>query len=124
MLRKPMIRLTLFVFLENPLPAVSKPAGLVAESSSFNLTPRVIDIVGSTCFLAGAGAGVEVEDVPPVDAPELAASVSRRISIWPRRSTWPGFSLLSEILSPLMNVPLVEFKSLITTSFPLSKTSQ
>src|SRR5206468_3541866 len=84
-----------------PLPALSKPAGRVAESNSFSFTPRVIDIVGSS-FLVDGGVGVEVDvgaGVPAAAPAAAVASVSSRSSIWPRRSTCPGLSGLSVTFS-------------------------
>src|SRR5580765_5359632 len=43
---------------------------------------------------------------------------SRRISIMPRRRIWPGFRTASVTFSPLIKVPLVESRSLMSTSSP------
>jgi hypothetical protein len=57
---------------------------------------------------AGAGTG----------AVEAEPSASSFNSIWPRRSFWPGFKMLSVIFSSLMKEPLVEFRSRMTMSLP------
>src|SRR6185437_1179188 len=126
-------------FLENPLAAVSKPVTRVPPSeSSFRLTPRETTSVESMALRigaagvagAGAGAGAEADGGGAgagagADAEGMGAPSGINCnSICPRRSVWPGFRTLSEIFSLLMNEPLVELRSLITTSVPRNSTSQ
>ena len=53
-----------------------------------------------------------------------ALGVESGISTCPKRRIWPGLSTFSVTFSPLIKVPLVEFRSRTTTSLPRSKTSQ
>jgi len=100
--------------------AVSNPGGRPPLSNSLRLTPRAVRGAASGFLVpAGVGAGAGAPGAGGAGAP-----FSSRSSIWPTRRVWPGFRTLSVIFSPVMKVPLVEFKSFTTTSWPRSSTSQ
>src|SRR5947207_15043757 len=94
--------LVLLLFREKALVEVSKRLVRGPCSSSFRLTPRCMTRVWSRVFLGvlavpGTGAGADPDAAARAGAGgEAELSVSRRISIWPRRRVWPGFRTPSE----------------------------